>query len=326
MQRLLIYQLFRLRHMKDSTIRIGTRGSKLALWQANWVKDRIMQYHPEADVRLTVIKTSGDKILDVPLAKVGGKGLFVKEIEEAMLAGEIHMAVHSMKDMPGEFPEGLCIAAVPVRETPLDAFLARKVREIKQLPEGAAVGTSSLRRSSQLLYLRPDLKIIPLRGNIDTRIRKLETEELDAVILAAAGIKRLGFSDCITSQIDPETMLPAVGQGALCIEARRDDSKILSLLAKINDPETACTVKAERAFLKRLQGGCQVPIAAFAQIRGKEIVIDGMVAETDGSVLLRKQLRGPVENPEQLGTNLAETLIEQGAGGIVQRLLEEAEQ
>jgi hydroxymethylbilane synthase len=311
--------------MTEKVIRIGTRGSQLALWQANWVKDRIMENHPDADVSLRVIKTSGDKILDVPLAKVGGKGLFVKEIEEAMLAGEIHMAVHSMKDMPGEFPEGLCIAAVPVRETPLDAFLARKVQEIKQLPEGAAIGTSSLRRASQLLYLRPDLKIIPLRGNIDTRIRKLESENLDAVILAAAGIRRLGFAHCITSQINPETMLPAVGQGALCIEARNDDTKILNLLAQINDPETACTVSAERAFLKRLQGGCQVPIAAFAQIRGKEIVIDGMVAETDGSVLLRKQLRGPVENPEQLGTKLAETLIKQGAGDIVQRLLQEAE-
>ncbi len=312
--------------MTEASIRIGTRGSKLALWQANWVKDRILEHHPELSVELLVIKTSGDKILDVPLAKVGGKGLFVKEIEEAMLAGDIHLAVHSMKDMPGEFPEGLCIAAVPIRENPLDALLARKVSCIEQLPAGAAIGTSSLRRASQLLHLRPDLKILPLRGNIDTRIRKLETEKLDAVILAAAGIKRLGFTARITAEIDPETILPAVGQGALCIEARKDDTRIFNLLAEIHHPQTAFTVAAERAFLKRLQGGCQVPIAAFAQIRGQEMTIDGMVAETDGSVLFRDRLHGSPKEAKQLGTELAERLIERGAGDIVQRLIEEAQQ
>jgi len=312
--------------MNPGTIRIGTRGSQLALWQANWVKDQIQAHRPDISVELAVIKTSGDKILDVPLAKVGGKGLFVKEIEEALLAEDIHMAVHSMKDMPGEIPEGLCIAAIPVRENPCDALIARNVTKIEDLPKGAAIGTSSLRRGSQMLYLRPDLDIRPLRGNIDTRIKKLKTENLDAVILAAAGMMRLGFGDQITAKIDPQTLVPAVGQGALCIEARKNDAETADLLAAIHHADTACTVLAERAFLKRLQGGCQVPIAAYAQKQGQTLTINAMVAEIDGSVMYREQMQGPANDPEKLGTAVAGRMIERGAGDIVQRLIEEARQ
>ncbi|MBA2880142.1 hydroxymethylbilane synthase [Desulfosalsimonas propionicica] len=312
--------------MTSGTIRIGTRGSQLALWQANWVKHQIQAHHPEISVELAVIKTSGDKILDVPLAKVGGKGLFVKEIEEALLAEDIHMAVHSMKDMPGEIPEGLCIAAIPVRENPCDALIARNVTKIEDLPQGASIGTSSLRRGSQMLYLRPDLDIRPLRGNIDTRIKKLESENLDAVILAAAGMMRLGFGDQITAKIDPQTLMPAVGQGALCIEARKNDAETADLLSAIHHPDTACTVLAERAFLKRLQGGCQVPIAAFAQKQGRQLTINAMVAEIDGSVMYREQMQGTADDPEKLGTAVAGRLIDRGAGDIVQRLIEEARQ
>lgn len=310
--------------MNESTVRIGTRGSKLALWQAGWVRDRILEHHPDTKVELDVIKTSGDKILDVPLAKVGGKGLFVKEIEEALLEGRIHLAVHSMKDMPGRIPEGLCIASVPERETPYDVLIAHGISTLDQLPDKARVGTSSLRRASQILNFRPDFRVLPLRGNIDTRIRKLSTENLDAVILAAAGVKRLGYINSITAHLDPEVVLPAVGQGALCIEARQNDEPINRLLAEIHHSETACTVSAERAFLHRLEGGCQVPIAAFAQLEGGNLKLDGMVAETDGSVMIRDQISGSSDDPESLGTSLAQRLIDRGAGDIVRRLIEEA--
>lgn len=310
--------------MTGRQIRIGTRGSKLALWQAEWVRQRIAAHHPGVAVELEIIKTSGDKITDVPLARVGGKGLFVKEIEEALLDGRIHLAVHSMKDMPGEIPEGLCICAVPERENPYDVLIAADVSTLEQLPRGAVIGTSSLRRASQLLHFRPDFKIRPLRGNIDTRIRKLSTENLHAVILAAAGVRRLGYGGHITAHLDPGVMLPAVGQGALCIEARQNDAHTAGLLAEIHHRQTACTVFAERAFLRRLQGGCQVPIAALAEYDGRRLKIDGLVAETDGSVMIREQMTGPADDPEALGTALAERLIQRGAGDIVQRLIKEA--
>ncbi|MBS3733211.1 MAG: hydroxymethylbilane synthase [Desulfobacterales bacterium] len=312
--------------MTGQTVRIGTRGSKLALWQANWVKDRIAEHHPEINVELEVIKTSGDKITDVPLARVGGKGLFVKEIEEALLAGRVHLAVHSMKDMPGEMPEGLHIGAIPVRETPYDVLIAKGATTLAELPRGAAVGTSSLRRACQVLHFRPDFDVRPLRGNIDTRIKKLTTEGLDAVILAAAGVKRLGYDHEISAHLDPAVVLPAVGQGALCIQARKNDRETAALLAEIHHPETACTVLAERAFLKRLEGGCQVPIAAFAVLSDGNLELDGMVAETDGSVMLREQMTGSAQSPESLGRALAERLIARGAGDIVQRLIEEFQQ
>ncbi|MFW5930887.1 MAG: hydroxymethylbilane synthase [Desulfosalsimonas sp.] len=312
--------------MNPRTIRIGTRGSKLALWQAGWVRDRILKNHPDTNIELEVIKTSGDKILDVPLAKVGGKGLFVKEIEEALLDGRIHMAVHSMKDMPGITPDGLCIAAVPERELPWDVLIAGAASSPEELPHGAKVGTSSLRRASQLLYFRPDCEILPLRGNIDTRIKKLSSENLDAVILAAAGVKRLGYMEYATANIDPEVILPAVGQGALCIEARENDEFVMTLLKEIHHHETACTVFTERAFLQRLEGGCQVPIAAFARMRDdNSLDLDGMVAETDGSIMIRDRITGPVDKPEALGAELAERLIKRGAGDIVKRLIKEAQ-
>ncbi|MFW5874734.1 MAG: hydroxymethylbilane synthase [bacterium] len=311
--------------MNDRTIRIGTRGSKLALWQAGWVKDRILEYHPRTNIELKVIKTSGDKILDVPLAKVGGKGLFVKEIEEALLEGRIHLAVHSMKDMPGIMPDGLCIASVPEREIPWDVLIARKAPSTHELPHGAKVGTSSLRRASQLLNFRRDFEILPLRGNIDTRIKKLSSENLDAVILAAAGVKRLGYMHHATANIDPEVILPAVGQGALCIEARENDDPVMALLKEIHHHETACTVFAERAFLHRLEGGCQVPIAAFARMHGQSLDLEGMVAETDGSLMIKDRITGPADKPEALGAELAERLIKRGAGDIVKRLIKEAQ-
>lgn len=312
--------------MNDQALRIGTRGSQLALKQAGWVKDIIKAHHPNAEIELEVIKTSGDKILDVPLAKVGGKGLFVKEIEEALQDGRIQMAVHSMKDMPGDIPEGLCIAAVPERETPWDVLIAREVSSLEHLPRGAKVGTSSLRRASQLLYLRPDFEVLPLRGNIDTRIRKLTDERLDAVVLAAAGVKRLGLTNQITAHLDPGVLLPAVGQGALCIEARNNDEQIHEVLAEIHHSETACTVFAERAFLQRLEGGCQVPIAAFAKLQSDSLELEGMVAETDGTVMIRDSITGPANEPETLGVELAERLIGRGAGDIVKRLIEEGQQ
>ncbi len=251
--------------MKNKIV-IGTRGSKLALWQAEWIKAELKKLNPELEIELNKIKTTGDKILDVPLAKVGGKGLFVKEIEEALLKNEADIAVHSMKDVPTEFPDGLHLAVICEREDPRDAFIApaQGVRSFKELPQGAKVGTSSLRRACQLLSIRPDLKIEQLRGNLDTRLRKLDEGLFDAIILAAAGVKRLGWASRITEILSPETSLPAIGQGAVGIECRTDDGFINTLIAPLNHPETDICVRAERALLKKLEGGCQVPIAAHA--------------------------------------------------------------
>ncbi len=311
-------------------ITIGTRGSRLALWQAGWVREELMRRRPGLTISLEVIKTSGDKITDVPLAKVGGKGLFVKEIEEALLAGSIDLAVHSMKDMPGEMPKGLWIASIPVRETPWDMMITRDGRMAEDLPEGAVVGTSSLRRGSQLLYFRPDLSIVPLRGNLDTRLKKLETENLDAIVLAAAGLKRLGMAEAgRATEIDPGIVLPAVGQGALCIETRADDDGVNELAGSIHDEPSAAAVTAERAFLKLLQGGCQVPIAAYGSFDSSgnspgRLHLTGLVAETDGSVVLKDALAGDAAEGEALGETLARRLIERGAADIVDRLIRQA--
>ena len=255
----------------EKIIKIGTRGSKLALWQANWVKTALTAGHPSLSVELVPIKTKGDKILDVALAKVGGKGLFVKEIEEALLNGHIDLAVHSMKDMPAEIPDGLCIGAIPRRETPQDVLISRKGLPLSQLGQNARIGTSSLRRTAQLLYVRPDLVILPLRGNLDTRLKKLEAENLDAIILAAAGVKRLGIEYRITEYLDEKVMLPAVGQGALCIEIRENDPEVESITTLLEHHETRTVVMGERAFLNRLEGGCQVPIAAHGKIEKRQI-------------------------------------------------------
>ncbi|MDY6903935.1 MAG: hydroxymethylbilane synthase [Thermodesulfobacteriota bacterium] len=304
------------------SIKIGTRGSKLALWQAEWVKARLEENCPQCRAELVVIKTRGDKILDTPLAKIGGKGLFVKEIEEALLDGRIDLAVHSMKDMPGDIPPGLCIGAVPDRETPFDALIASNQTPFPDLPGGARIGTSSLRRASQLLYTRPDLTIVPLRGNIDTRLSKLDSGEMDAVILAAAGLTRLGFGNRITQYMDKTVMLPAVAQGALCIEIRENDLLIQPIVSTLEHRETRIAVTGERAFLRRLEGGCQVPMAAFAEIDGNTVSIEGLVADLDGSRLIRDHVSGNPEAAAELGVELAEKLLSVGAREILDTIME----
>jgi len=305
---------------KRNKIIIATRGSKLALWQAEWIKSQIKNIHPEMEVELNKIKTTGDKILDVPLAQVGGKGLFVKEIEEAMLRGDADLAVHSMKDVPTDLPEGLHLSAICKREDPRDAFItavSKKIKSIDDLPQGARVGTSSLRRMCQLLNRRPDIKITQLRGNVDTRIRKLDEGEFDAIILATAGVKRLGYETRITEKISTETSLPAIGQGAVGIECRTDDEFINDLLSKLNHEETWICVSAERAFLKKLEGGCQVPIAAHAQLKDGQLIIEGLVGSLDGKTLIKNSIQGKPEDAGPLGTALAEKLLSQGAGEIL---------
>lgn len=309
--------------MDKRTIIIGTRGSKLALWQAEWVKSEIRRLHPGMEVTLNKIKTTGDKILDVPLAKVGGKGLFVKEIEEALLSGAADLAVHSMKDVPTDFPEGLHLPVICKREDPRDAFIARikdskfTIQNFESLPKGASVGTSSLRRSCQLLSRRPDLKIEQLRGNLDTRLRKLDEGQFTAIILAAAGVKRLGWADRITEIISPEISLPAIGQGAIGIECRSDDAFINALVAPMNHPETSICVRAERAFLKKLEGGCQVPIAAHARLVGGKLVMDGLVGSITGDRIIKSHAEGPPDDAEILGISLAEAVLSQGAKEIL---------
>jgi hydroxymethylbilane synthase len=301
-------------------IHIGTRGSKLALWQAEWVKARLESLHPGLTVELAVIKTKGDKILDVPLAKVGGKGLFVKEIEEALLARRIDLAVHSMKDMPAEIPAGLCIGAVPERESPLDALISREGQQLGDLPRGARIGTSSLRRSSQLRRVRPDIDIVPLRGNLDTRLRKLDEGQMEAIVLAAAGVRRLGWEERITQLLEPEMMLPAVGQGALCVETRREDPEIARLVAPLEDAATRTAVTAERAFLQRLEGGCQVPIAGHATLAKNQLTLCGLVSDLSGQTVFRKNLAGPAPDAADIGKRLASMLLDQGAKTVLDAL------
>ena len=312
--------------MAADTITIGTRGSQLALWQANWVKGAIEKKSPGTRVALTIIKTRGDKILDVPLAKVGGKGLFVKEIEEALLDGRIDLAVHSMKDMPAVIPEGLCIGAIPPREEPRDVLISRNGHPLETLPDGARIGTSSLRRGAQLLRTRPDLSIVPLRGNLDTRLKKLETEALDAIVLAAAGVYRLGLAERITELIDPSIMLPAVGQGALCIETRENDPRITPMARLLDDAPTRQVVLGERAFLNRLEGGCQVPIAGHGRIEANQFSMTGLVCDLDGKTPIQATGTGAPDASEQVGLELAEELLARGAGEILERLNDDANQ
>ena len=303
-----------------ASIKIGTRASKLALWQANWVQSALNEKFPDQKIELVTIKTKGDKILDVPLAKVGGKGLFVKEIEQALLGGRIDLAVHSMKDMPAEIPDGLCIGAVPQREDPADVLVARDGLAFSKLKRGALIGTSSLRRAAQLQHARPDISIVPLRGNLDTRLKKLQTENLDAVVLAAAGIKRLELTHRITEYLQADIMLPAVGQGALCIEMRQDDPVIGPMLAALDHPDSRAVVLGERAFLKRLGGSCQVPIAGHGEIVTATFALTGLVADVDGSRLIKATLSGPADDTEAIGVQLAEQLIARGADKILEEL------
>lgn len=306
--------------MASETIIVGTRGSKLALWQANWVKGAIEGSHRDLTVELSIIKTKGDKILDVPLAKVGGKGLFVKEIEEALLDRRIDLAVHSMKDMPAEIPPGLCIGAIPKREEPRDVLISRENLPLDQLKHGARIGTSSLRRAAQLLHIRPDFIIVPLRGNLDTRLKKLHAESLDAIVLAAAGVRRMGLSERITQIMDEAVMLPAVGQGALCIEIRKQDPHIAKVVGTLDDPATRTVVLGERAFLNRLEGGCQVPIAAHGHIDDQGYTLTGLVCDVDGTQRIEQSRTGPRSRSEQIGIELAEALLAEGAGDILERL------
>lgn len=307
--------------MRKDNIVIGTRSSKLALWQAEWVKAELQRINPGLEVTLNKIKTTGDKILDVPLAKVGGKGLFVKEIEEALLRGEADLAVHSMKDVPTEFPEGLHLAVICEREDPRDAFIAQNkeqgAKSFKDLPKGATIGTSSLRRSCQLLSKRPDLKIAQLRGNLETRFRKLDEGQFDAMILATAGVKRLGWQQRITEVIEPGTSLPAIGQGAVGIECRINDEFMNQLIAPLNHQETSICVRAERALLKRLQGGCQVPIAAYATIKDGRLIMDGLVGSVTGDRIIKEHLEGRSEDADALGIALGEKLLSKGADRIL---------
>ncbi|XOF34587.1 MAG: hydroxymethylbilane synthase [Candidatus Electrothrix sp. YB6] len=298
-------------------LRIGTRASQLAVTQSTWVKTQIEEHHPDTTVELVKIVTKGDKILDVPLAKVGGKGLFVKEIEDALLDERVDLAVHSMKDVPAELPEGLQVAIVPEREIPLDAFVSAKYAALDELPQGATVGTSSLRRKAQLVCLRPDLDIRDLRGNLDTRLKKLDEGQYEAIILAGAGLNRLGLQERITTLFTPEQMLPAIGQGSLGIELRRVDTELLDGLQFLHHRETAVTVAAERAFLLRLEGGCQVPIGGFATIDSDTVTLTGLIASLDGKTILKEQLSGMAADAEKTGVTLAETLLDRGGKAIL---------
>ena len=303
-----------------STVVLGTRGSKLAVHQSEWVQAQLHALAPHVTVTLRKIQTSGDKILDVPLAQIGGKGLFVKEIEEALLSGEIDLAVHSMKDVPTELPEGLAILCVPPREDPRDALISREGRLFVGLPRGATIGTSSLRRQSQLLHARPDLTIAMLRGNLDTRLRKLREGQFDAIVLAAAGLRRLAWAHEITEYLAPQISLPAIGQGALGIEGRQDDLFIHSLLSELNHAPTKIAVLAERGLLLRLQGGCQVPIAGHATVTETGMKLEGLVASVDGKELIRDSIEGTIEDPESIGIQLADRLLARGADRILQAI------
>lgn len=298
-------------------LKIATRKSPLALWQAEFVRSQLLAAHPELEVELVKMTTQGDKILDTPLAKIGGKGLFVKELEQGMMAGDADIAVHSMKDVPMDLPAGFALPVICERESPYDAFVSNRYSHIDELPQGARVGTSSLRRSSQILNYRRDLEILSLRGNVQTRLGKLDDGEFDAIILASAGLIRLEMESRIRYQIPPEIMLPAVGQGAVGIECRADDEQTRDLISSLNHTETSQRVRAERAFNHRLEGGCQVPIGAFALLEEKDIWIRGLVASLDGTEIISGERRGLITQGEALGIELAEELLERGADQIL---------
>ncbi len=304
----------------SETIRIATRKSPLALWQAEHVAAALRTIHAGLAVEIIGMTTKGDRILDAPLAKVGGKGLFVKELEQGMLAGDADIAVHSMKDVPVDFPSGLHLPVILVREDPRDAFVSNLFAALTDLPDGARVGTSSLRRQCQLAGRRPDLRIEPLRGNVNTRLAKLDAGDYDAVILAAAGLMRLGFESRIRSRIEPELSLPAIGQGAIGIECRSDDQRVNALIAPLHHADTACRVAAERAMNARLHGGCQVPIAGHATLRGSRLQLRGLVGTPDGRRILRAESEAHRDDSEALGAAVAGDLLGQGAGEILRAL------
>ncbi|MDP1808970.1 MAG: hydroxymethylbilane synthase [Actinomycetota bacterium] len=302
--------------MTKQKLVIGSRGSKLALWQTNHIADELRS-HFDIDIEIKTIKTQGDKILDTPLAKIGGKGLFVKEIENALTAGDIDLAVHSMKDVPTELPDGLGIAAMTVRADPRDVLISKNNVSLTDLPQGAVIGTSSLRRQSQLLNLRPDFKMVDVRGNLDTRLRKIEEGRFDAIILAAAGIDRLGYSDMITERIPSELMISAVGQGSIGIEIRGGDARIAEYIKVLNDPDTFAAITAERGLMAQLQGGCQVPIGAIGRIIDGELRLDGIVASLDGREVYKDKLTGDPADAQEIGFRLATLLSDAGADAIL---------
>jgi hydroxymethylbilane synthase len=310
--------------LTTTSLKIGTRGSKLAVWQANWVRSLLNQQFPHHSIELVTLKTQGDKILDVPLAKIGGKGLFVKEIEQALLDGRVDLAVHSMKDMPADMPEGLCMGAIPQRETPADVLISRNGRTFAQLKSKSVIGTGSLRRAAQLRHARPDIVIRPLRGNLDTRLRRLESDDMDAIVVAAAGVKRLDLEDRISEYPAQDLMLPAVGQGALCVEIRDDDPKIEKMVSTLDDSQTRTVVAGERAFLNRLEGGCQIPIAGHGHMVNDQYRLTGLVANIDGSTLIKDTLSGPAASSEHIGTELAVHLLAKGADKILEKLKSES--
>lgn len=303
-----------------TVLKIATRQSPLALWQAEHIKARLLALHPQLQVELVTFVTQGDKILDTPLAKIGGKGLFVKELENALLDGRADLAVHSIKDVPMELPEGLELAVICEREDPHDAFVSNQYATLDELPQGATLGTSSLRRKSQLHAYRPDLNIIDLRGNVGTRLSKLDSGLYDAIILAAAGLKRLDLGSRIREILPPQLSLPAVGQGALGLECRGNDQAVLDLIRPLAHAETTICVSAERAFNHRLQGGCQVPIAGFATIEQQQLMMEGRVGSVDGHTLLKESITGPIQDAEHLGRTLADRLLARGADRLLAAL------
>jgi hydroxymethylbilane synthase len=308
----------------DQPLVIATRGSRLALWQAEHVKAHLALRHPDIPTRIMVVRTTGDDVQDVPLSQVGGKGLFVKEIEETLLACEADIAVHSVKDVPMVLPDGLALGAVPAREDPRDVFLSARHADVASLPQGATVGTSSLRRQALLLEMRPDLRIAALRGNIDTRLRKLLAGDCDAMLLAAAGLKRLGLEAPVTMPLPPDTFLPAIGQWALGIECRKGDDRILELLAELEDRAARSCIEAERGLLAGLEGGCQVPIAGHARLEDGRITLRGLVASVDGSQVLRRDIKGHPEDARRLGLELADQLLASGGRKILDGILRTA--
>jgi hydroxymethylbilane synthase len=307
--------------MSIEQLRIATRKSPLALWQAEHVRARLQQLHPGLQVELVTMSTQGDRVLDSPLAKIGGKGLFVKELEQGMLAGQADIAVHSMKDVPAELPQGLEIGAILEREDPRDAFVSNRFAALAELPQGARVGTSSLRRQCQLRAVRPDLEILDLRGNVNTRLAKLDAGDYDAIVLASAGLKRLGMAQRITRALEPEVMLPAIAQGVIGIECRCDDAAVKALIEPLNHAETGLRTRAERAMNAALAGGCQAPVAGFSIIMGDRIELRGLVGWPNGSAIVRGEISGAAEAAAVLGEQLAWELLEQGARPILDELL-----
>ncbi|MGC9110148.1 MAG: hydroxymethylbilane synthase [Caldimicrobium sp.] len=304
--------------MKKTFLRVGTRGSKLALAQTDWVITQLKKYYPELEIEKIIIKTTGDKILDAPLSKIGGKGLFVKEIEEALLRGEIDFAVHSMKDVPSQVPNGLEVSIIPERESPFDVWISN-FESLERLPDFSKVGTSSLRRFSQIKRLRKDLVIEPLRGNVDTRLRKWREGKYEGIVLAEAGLKRLGI-EIKYRRFSLEEMIPAVGQGALGIELREEDEEVKGVLKVIHSEKTALAVRAERAFLKTMEGGCQVPLGAYAFFQNGDLVITGFISDLEGERFYKHSVKGPPLEAEKLGVNLAQELLKRGGKEILEEL------